>query len=392
MPAATSADPSALRRFARDTEDLDARLTVEGRAVGTCIERVVSSCRDHLPPVPPLEQELLDLGRLSASLVDLANGVAGRFELADHGLLSGGAPAAGDAVTSPDPAAANLPPWVLMVLRAAVGLGAGDLTDIGRRLLGELPGGTETVDGASTAWTVLSPASGWLGLTTSTDLAQRLARLPGVATLLTRLGLSGAGPVVAHTGHGLTGLSLTEDVKRLVRDGNPIVAWRRDGAGYLAHWARLGFDGTSQACSGEPSTASCGAAAITGVAWGGLEIYEHREPIGRLAGRTSRLARAAAHQLRDVLLTGLADIDRNIGHLPATGDRPVPPGLLPPLLAPALQGATEIMTRAQEVSRNAGSWAAERAGRVATRARDGVTGLAGAAGEAWDRGWDAAFG
>jgi len=89
-----------------------------------------------------------------------------------------------------------------------------------------------------------------------------------------------AGPVVRRLGIAGSVLSTGLDAKQLWQDGNPIDAFHRKGAGYVADVARTGFDGSSAAFLVMPTPVTAGAVVVTGAVWAGAEIYQHRKAIG----------------------------------------------------------------------------------------------------------------
>jgi hypothetical protein len=125
----------------------------------------------------------------------------------------------------------------------------------------------------SSAYTMLRAAgsSRWassLGSVATTARASGALRFLGVA-----------GGVAA------TGLS----VANLVAQGNPVDAWNEaDGAqekaGYAADWVEVGFNASLTAAMVAPNPWTIGAAAVTGIVWGGLKVVEHWDDITEWSG------------------------------------------------------------------------------------------------------------
>jgi hypothetical protein len=73
-------------------------------------------------------------------------------------------------------------------------------------------------------------------------------------------------------------------VANLVAQGNPVDAWNeangvQEKAGYLADWAEVGFNASLTAAMVAPTPWTVGAAAVTGVIYGGLKVVEHWDDI-----------------------------------------------------------------------------------------------------------------
>lgn len=98
------------------------------------------------------------------------------------------------------------------------------------------------------------PAMGWLGR-------------PAATTVLRRAGIAG----------GLyTGVTGTGD---LVRQGDPVDAYRRGGAGYVADVAGTAFGYSSAAFLACPTPVTGAVLLGTGAVWLGAEAWDHREDI-----------------------------------------------------------------------------------------------------------------
>jgi hypothetical protein len=86
---------------------------------------------------------------------------------------------------------------------------------------------------------------------------------PGTTALLRKAGVAG----------GVW--STASDVKNVMDQGNPIDAYRREGAGYVADIARTGFSASSTAFLYTPTPVTAGAMLATGVVWAGAEVWDH---------------------------------------------------------------------------------------------------------------------
>ncbi len=65
----------------------------------------------------------------------------------------------------------------------------------------------------------------------------------------------------------------------LVQQGNPIAAYERRGAGYVADVASTAFSASTTAFLIAPNPVTAGAAIVTGVVWAGAEVVDHWDEI-----------------------------------------------------------------------------------------------------------------
>ena len=134
----------------------------------------------------------------------------------------------------------------------------------------------------------------------------------------------------------------------LLADGRGLVdafGNHRSGAHKASTITRTAFDGSSLACTVGPSVPTCGAAVVTGVVWGGAEVYEHREGIRQAADVTGQLARSKARDLRQAVERRLAEGGDQVGSLVQLLLEPRPTGMplipIAPGLGPVLEGMTD---------------------------------------------------
>ena len=110
-----------------------------------------------------------------------------------------------------------------------------------------------------------------------------------VGRLLTKLPLMGglAGPAATLwlTRFSILGgvLGGVAGIVKLSRQGNPIDAYERDGAGYVADVAGTAFSFSSAAFFAFPNPVTGALAAGTGVVWLGAEAWDHRQEIADAA-------------------------------------------------------------------------------------------------------------
>lgn len=141
------------------------------------------------------------------------------------------------------------------------------------------------------AWTAPSGITVARG---STNLLT-VARTSGVRTAASTSGL--------WRGAGIVGgvAAITCDAANLYVQGNPVQAFRREGAGYVADLARTGFDVSLTAAMIAPTPWTWGAVAVTGVVWAGAEIVDNWPAISNAVGEaTDRAVDWGEDRLDDV--------------------------------------------------------------------------------------------
>jgi hypothetical protein len=119
---------------------------------------------------------------------------------------------------------------------------------------------------------------------------------PAATTAFTRVGVAGG---VLGTATG------TYD---LIQQGNPVEAYRRDGAGYVADVASTAFSASSTAFFLAPSPVTGGLVIASGIVWAGAEIVDNWDSISGFVGD-------AASTLADVggsVVSGVADVGGSV--------------------------------------------------------------------------------
>lgn len=311
-------------------DDLDAGLKREVAALGAALDQVQRTCGDYCGPFPRLDRELDDLLRAVALLTRQFLEAALRFRAADSSTVwpEAGmpfAPSFGDFWQQARPySTPPLPLAWLTLLASGPPPREKDLRELGDTLLGFGSWATSAVATfgqlANTPLSILSaPHSDWIG--------EQLARSAPGRRVLSGLSKLEAAPLTGAAQASLTTLTALEDANRLKRDGNPLAAWRRKGAGYVADLAGAGFDVSSTMCANAPSWATCGTAAATGTVWAAAETWQHREGLvhgADLAARfvvdeARRVRGLASHALDEAgsaqerLFDAIRDPDRNPG-------------------------------------------------------------------------------
>jgi hypothetical protein len=243
---------------------VDAGLTAQAVALGAALDRVRRTCIDPVPPLPRLDRDIADLARDVDEVISQVLRAAWRFLAADGGRQL----------------------WS----------GTGDLGDLGRRLLGIGNTAKSMID---VAGHVLGGPPSQLSAPASDWLFRALGHSSEARRVLGGLSRFSGTPVAGAAQSALITMMLFEDGNRLRRDGNPVNAWRRKGAGYITDVAGAGFDVSSTACASEPTWATCGAAGVTGAVWGGAEVWQHREGLVQGVDLTSSWLAGEARRLRD---------------------------------------------------------------------------------------------
>lgn len=83
---------------------------------------------------------------------------------------------------------------------------------------------------------------------------------------------------------GLSAYSTVSDAFVVWNHGNPIDAFEREGAGYVADVARLGFSASTTAFLIAPNPITGGVVIVTGVVWLGAEVVDHWDEITEFWG------------------------------------------------------------------------------------------------------------
>jgi hypothetical protein len=108
-------------------------------------------------------------------------------------------------------------------------------------------------------------------------------------------------------------------------DGNPAKAFKREGAGYVADVAEVGFNGSLTAAMIAPNPYTFGAVVVFGSVYGGAKIVEHWDDITKGAGKaidwTGDAAKNAGHEV--------AKGAKKTGHEVASGAKKVGKALNP---------------------------------------------------------------
>ncbi|WP_308789466.1 hypothetical protein [Streptomyces sp. 6-11-2] len=103
-------------------------------------------------------------------------------------------------------------------------------------------------------------------------------------------GLSTAGKVSGLLrGAGIAGsaASTVWSTANVISQGNPVDAFKRKGAGYVADVAEVGFNASMTAAMIAPNPITIGLAVGTGVIYAGAKVVEHWDDIKKGAGKAA---------------------------------------------------------------------------------------------------------
>ncbi len=179
---------------------------------------------------------------------------------------------------------------------SALNTAFGESSQLGSWLIGN------EVDRTRSLWAIQQDAFDVYRSTAATDGWEAGARAGAVRSLtgggIWRYG-GAAGGVAA------TGLSILN----VASQGNPIDAYRANGAGYVADLAETGFNASFTAMMVCPNPVTVGATVVTGVAWAGLQAYDHWDDITGAVSHAPDLAGKAL----DAGATAVAHSARKVG-------------------------------------------------------------------------------
>ncbi|WP_203885695.1 hypothetical protein [Planotetraspora kaengkrachanensis] len=126
----------------------------------------------------------------------------------------------------------------------------------------------------------------WAGTADSTRLANAARALNVDAAALSRLGSMGRLGLVAKSAGALRTLGVVGGVAstlysgaNVISQGNPVDAFKRNGAGYVADVAELGFNASLTAAMVCPNPVTIGATVVFGAVYVGAKVVEHWDDI-----------------------------------------------------------------------------------------------------------------
>ncbi|WP_328322038.1 PE-PGRS family protein [Streptomyces sp. NBC_00388] len=116
----------------------------------------------------------------------------------------------------------------------------------------------------------------------------RLAGLGRTASLTKGLGVASK-VTGAMRGLGIAGsaASTVFSAANVIAQGNPVTAFKKNGAGYVADVAEVGFNASMTAAMIAPNPITIGLAVGTGIIYGGAKVVEHWDDIKKGAGKAA---------------------------------------------------------------------------------------------------------
>ncbi|MFD9885090.1 PE-PGRS family protein [Streptomyces alboflavus] len=96
---------------------------------------------------------------------------------------------------------------------------------------------------------------------------------------------SKAGGFLRVAGVGASAISTGVSAANVWAQGNPVDAFKKKGAGYVADVAEVGFNASLTAAMVAPNPFTIGATVVTGVVYGGAKVVEHWDDIKEGAGK-----------------------------------------------------------------------------------------------------------
>lgn len=96
---------------------------------------------------------------------------------------------------------------------------------------------------------------------------------------------SKAGGFLRVAGVGASALSTGVSAANVWAQGNPVEAFKKKGAGYVADVAEVGFNASLTAAMVAPNPFTIGATVVTGAIYGGAKVVEHWDDIKEGAGK-----------------------------------------------------------------------------------------------------------
>ncbi|MFE6716700.1 PE-PGRS family protein [Streptomyces albidoflavus] len=114
---------------------------------------------------------------------------------------------------------------------------------------------------------------------------------PGASLRFAAAGTAKAAGLIR--GAGVVGgvISTGVSAANVISQGNPVDAFKRNGAGYVADVAEVGFNASLTAAMVAPNPVTIGAAVVTGAIYGGAKIVENWDDIKAGAGKAADWAK-----------------------------------------------------------------------------------------------------
>jgi hypothetical protein len=169
---------------------------------------------------------------------------------------------------------------------------------VGQGLMRGLPVAEGALPGEAASALKLVFGSEWIDPRTVGGIADDIVRVPRGASNLAEVGrLAPWGEKLGTLGRtagflrgaGVVGgvMSTGFDVANLVSEGNPVEAFKRDKAGYVADVSQTLFDASLTAAIIAPNPVTWGAVAVTGVVYAGAELVDHWDDVSHAASEAA---------------------------------------------------------------------------------------------------------
>lgn len=164
-------------------------------------------------------------------------------------------------------------------------------------------------------------------LTNAYGETRLVAAAPRVTSLVRGISIAArTSGVLRGLGIGTSAAATVFSGANVISDGlNPVTAFKRQGAGYVADVAEFGFNASLTAAMISPSPFSVGAVVVFGSVYGGAKIVEHWDDITKGTGKavdwTADTAQKAGHEV--------ASGAKKAGHEVASGAKKVGKALNP---------------------------------------------------------------
>ncbi|MFE4858963.1 PE-PGRS family protein [Streptomyces sp. NPDC056670] len=123
---------------------------------------------------------------------------------------------------------------------------------------------------------------------------------------------SKAGGFLRVAGVGASAISTGVSFANVVAQGNPVEAFKKKGAGYVADVAEVGFNASMTAAMIAPNPVTIGLAVGTGLVYGGAKVVEHWDDIKDGAGKAANWVGDKASKAGHELASGAKSVAKHL--------------------------------------------------------------------------------
>ncbi|MFE9406735.1 PE-PGRS family protein [Streptomyces sp. NPDC006530] len=124
--------------------------------------------------------------------------------------------------------------------------------------------------------------------------------------------VSRAGGFLRVAGVGASAVSTGVSFANVVAQGNPIEAYKKKGAGYVADVAEVGFNASMTAAMIAPNPVTIGLAVGTGLVYGGAKVVEHWDDIKDGAGKAANWVGDKASKASHEIASGAKSVAKHL--------------------------------------------------------------------------------